>query len=352
MISVHDEQAVKALLLENGHKAFRWGQIEHALYRGLAGSYAEITTLSPGVRELLERETDFNTLKVASEHTSSNRQTTKFILTTHDGKSLEAVVMRHLSGRNTLCVSCQVGCPMACSFCATGKLGLGRNLTLGEIMDQVMVAARLLKAEGTALRNVVFMGMGEPMLNYDHVAAAIRILASDKKMNMSARRITVSTCGIVPGIERFGDDFKQTSLAISLHAPTDEARLPIMPVNNAYPLDVLMESLDRYVQKTNSRVFYEYIMINGQTDRPEYAQKLADLLKGRLAHVNFIPYNPGEGTASDGMRPTPRAVIEMFQRVLERAGVQSTIRATMGDDIAAACGQLALKEKESRLAYD
>lgn len=352
MISIHDESAVKALLLEHGHKPFRWAQIEHALYRGLAENYASITTLSPGVRELLEKETAFCSLKIASEHTSSNLQTTKFILTTHDGKSIESVIMRHLSGRNTLCVSCQVGCPMGCSFCATGKLGLTRNLELGEIMDQVMIAARRLASEGRTLRNVVFMGMGEPFLNYDHVAAAIRILTANKKMNMSARRITVSTCGVLAGIDRFGDDFRQTSLAISLHAPTDEARSAIMPINQSAPLEALMETLDRYVAKTNSRVFYEYIMISGQTDKLEYAQKLADLLQGRLAHVNFIPYNPGEGAASNGMKATPRAVIEMFQRVLEKSGVQSTIRATMGDDIDAACGQLASREKESRLIYD
>lgn len=352
MLSVHDETKVKELMLAHGFKPFRWAQLEHALYKDLFDGFSVVSTLPSDVRDLLEKEVTYNSLEIATEHTSSNQQVTKFILKTQDGQSLEAVIMRHLSGRNTLCVSCQVGCPMACSFCATGKLGLKRNLELGEIMDQVMIAARRLRHEGRALRNVVFMGMGEPMLNYDAVAAAIRILTAHKKMDMSARRITVSTCGVIPGIERFGDDFKQTSLAISLHVPTDEGRLPIMPVNAAYPLAKLMESLDRYVEKTNSRVFYEYIMINGVTDRPEYAKKLADLLRGRLAHVNFIPYNPGEGSSSDGMKPTPRAVIEMFQRTLEKAGVMSTIRATLGDDIAAACGQLALKEKESRLNYD
>ncbi len=350
MISIHDEAKVKELLLAHGHKPFRWTQIEHALYRGLAESAEAVAVLPKEVRELLARECEFQSLSVKSVHSSSNGQTTKILFETRDGKAIESVIMRHLSGRNTLCVSCQVGCPMACSFCATGKLGLARNLHFGEILDQAMAAARILAREGSALRNVVFMGMGEPMLNYDNVAAAIRVLTGPKKLGLSSRKITVSTCGVVPGIDRFGDDFPQTCLAISLHAPTDEARLPIMPVDRAYPLAKLMEALDRYVEKTNSRVFYEYIMINGQTDRIEYAQALADLLGGRLAHVNFIPYNPGEGTASDGMLPTPRAIIETFQRALEKKGIQSTIRATLGDDIDAACGQLALKDGKAPAA--
>ncbi len=192
---------------------------------------------------------------------SENGQTTKFLLDTHDDKHIECVIMRHLSGRNTLCISCQAGCPMACTFCATGKLGLLRNLTVGEIVEQVMLAIHYLKKEKLQLRNIVFMGMGEPFLNYPEVHKALEIFCGPKCLNFSERRVTISTCGIVPGIKKLMIDHPQVSLAISLHAPNDEARRSIMPVDNTYPLDQLMATLDEYVAKTNKRIFYEYIMI-------------------------------------------------------------------------------------------
>ena len=265
---------------------------------------------------------------------------------------IEAVIMRHLSGRNTLCVSCQAGCPMGCSFCATGKLGLIRNLEFYEILDQILYAVHFLSREDKKLRNIVYMGMGEPFLNYENVKKSIHIACAQKKLDLSNRRITISTCGIAPRIVDFAKDFPQVSLAVSLHAPNDEARKKIMPVENTYPIDVLMKSLDEYVAITNKRVFYEYIMINGVTDKIEYARELANLLKWRLAHVNFIPYNPGEGTDSDGFLPTSKIIIKKFQQTLEDAGIPSTIRHTMGDDIDAACGQLALKEEGKSLATE
>lgn len=182
--------------------------------------------------------------------------------------------MRHLTGRVTLCVSCQVGCPMACTFCATGKLGLKRNLEVHEILEQVYYASKLLHEEGSQLRNVVYMGMGEPFLNYDNLKASIENITAQKKLNLANRRITVSTCGIVPGIEKFTKDFPQTSLAISLHAPNDEIRGKIMPVDHTWPLEKLMKSLDNYVEKTNKRIFYEYIMINGVNDHIKLADEL------------------------------------------------------------------------------
>lgn len=346
MFSIHDEVALKELLLSHGHKNFRYAQIEHAIYKDLVTDFDAITTIPKELRELLKEHCFFSSVTIKSSVTSDDGQTTKFLLETHDNKFMEAVIMRHLSGRNTLCVSAQVGCPMACTFCATGKLGLTRNLAFHEIIDEIMIAVRQLATEDRKLRNVVYMGMGEPFLNYDNVKTSIQIACAQKKLDLSNRRVTVSTCGIVPGIRRFAEDFPQTSLAISLHAPTDEARKSIMPVEQTYPLDLLMKTLDEYSAKTNKRVFYEYIMINGVTDRPEYAKKLAELLRGRLAHVNFIPYNPGEGSSDSPMQPTSKLIIKKFQDTLEAAGVPSTIRHTMGDDIDAACGQLALKEKE------
>jgi len=252
--------------------------------------------------------------------------------------------MRHLTGRVTLCVSCQVWCPMACSFCATWKLWLKKNLDFHEIVDQIFFSAKLLYQEWDNLRNIVYMGMWEPFLNYDNVKKSIEIACEQKKLNLANRRITVSTCWIVPGIEKFTNDFPQTSLAISLHAPNDEVRSSIMPVDHTYPLDKLIKSLDNYVEKTNKRIFYEYIMINWVNDHIKLAYELWKLLKWKLAHVNFIPYNPGEWAGWIDYKATPRFIIEKFQKVLSEFWVVSTIRATMWDDIDAACGQLANKK--------
>jgi len=345
MFSIHDESKIKELLASIGEKSFRYAQIEHAIYKDLRQDYQEITTISKPIRELLAANCFYSSLRVESEHTSEDGQTTKFLLRTSDDKLIEAVIMRHLSGRNTLCVSSQVGCPMACVFCATGKLGLTRNLEFFEIIDQIMIAVQKLATEGKKLRNIVYMGMGEPFINYDNVKKSIEIACSQKKFDFSNRRVTVSTCGIIPGIKRFAVDFPQTSLAISLHAPVDELRKTIMPVDQTYKLEDLMDAIDEYTVTTKWRVFYEYIMISGVNDRLDYAQKLADLLRWRLAHVNFIPYNPGEWIMGTGMKPTSKLIIKKFQETLEKAGIPSTIRHTMGDDIDAACGQLALKEK-------
>jgi 23S rRNA (adenine2503-C2)-methyltransferase len=344
--SIHDEQNVKKLFSEHKIPAFRYAQIENAIYKNFISDFSHIQTIPKDLRDILKENCFYQSLKLDHAATSSNGQTTKFLFQTEDGLLIESVIMRHLSGRNTLCISCQAGCPMACTFCATGKLGLQKNLGVHEIVEQVMYAAKFLDSEGSKLRNIVFMGMGEPMLNYDAMKEAIHIFTHQKKFDLSNRRVTVSTCGIVPGIKKFTQDFPQTSLAISLHAPNDEIRKSIMPVDHTYNLEKLMAAIDEYTQKTNKRIFYEYIMINGVNDHIKLADELWQLLEWRLAHVNFIPYNPGEGTSSDGYTTTPRFIIEKFQKILEKYWVVSTIRATMGDDIDAACGQLARKKKE------
>ncbi len=352
MFSIHDEDAILDLLASHGHKKFRYSQIENAIYKNCLTDFEAIETLPKEIRTILKENCFYNSLTIHSEVTSEDGQTTKFLFKTHDDKMIEAVIMRHLGGRNTLCVSCQAGCPMACSFCATGKIGLIRNLEFYEIIDQIMIAAVKLKGEDKLLRNIVYMGMGEPFLNYDHVAKSIHIASGQKKLDLSSRRITISTCGIVPGILRLAEDFPQVSLAVSLHAPNDEARKRIMPVENTYPIDKLMEALDSYTEKTNKRVFYEYIMIAWVTDRPEFAHELASLLEWRLAHVNFIPYNPGEGIMGTWYQSTSKIMIKKFQDTLDKAGIPSTVRHTMGDDIDAACGQLALKEEGKSLAEE
>ena len=345
-ISIHDEKKVKQLLEKNWEKSFRYSQIENAIYKNFINDFDKMETLSKKVREILKENCFFDSLIVDTEVTSSNWQTTKILFKTETWEFIEAVIMRHLTWRVTLCVSCQAGCPMACSFCATWKLGLLKNLTNYEITEQIYYAANLLNKEGNKLRNIVYMWMWEPMLNYDVVKETIDFATAQKKMDIANRRITVSTCWIVPWINRFTEDFPQTSLAVSLHAPNDVIRQKIMPVDHTYPLKDLMKSLDNYISKTNKRIFYEYIMINWVNDDIKLAHELGKLLEWKLAHVNFIPYNAWEGTSSDWFTTTPRFIIEKFQKILQHYWVVSTIRMTMWDDIDAACGQLANKKEE------
>ncbi len=343
--SIHNEEKLKEILKENKQPSFRYAQIENAIYKNQVVNFDEIQTIPKELREILNSNFFYQNLEIETEKTSDNGQTTKILWKTKTWDLIESVIMRHLTGRNTLCVSCQAGCPMACSFCATWKLWLKRNLDAYEIVEQIMYAINLLAKEWEILRNVVYMWMWEPMLNYDNVKESIRIATQQKKINLSNRRVTVSTCWIVPWIKKFTNDFPQTSLAISLHAPNDEIRSKIMPIDHTYPIKDLMASLDEYVAKTNKRIFYEYIMINWVNDHIKLASELWELLKWKLAHVNFIPYNAWEWTNSDWFSTTPRFIIEKFQKILEKYWVVSTIRATMWDDINAACWQLANKSE-------
>ena len=339
-ISIHDEKKVKELLESKWEKAFRYSQIENAIYKNFITDFDEMTTLSKNVRELLKENCFFDSLTLDQEISSDNEQTTKMLWKTSTWEFIESVIMRHLSWRVTLCVSCQAGCPMACSFCATWKLGLQKNLTAYEIIEQIFYAAKMINSEWARLRNIVFMW------NYNVVKEVIQFASHQKKFDLWNRRITVSTCWIVPWIIKFTEDFPQTSLAVSLHAPNDEIRKKIMPVDHTWPLEKLMEALDAYTKKTNKRIFYEYIMINWVNDHIKLAHELWKLLEWRLAHVNFIPYNPWEWTASDWFSSTPRFIIEKFQSILKHYWIPSTIRATMWDDIDAACWQLANKRKQ------
>ncbi len=343
-ISIHDEEKVLELFKKNNIKTFRYEQIKNAIYKNFITDFDKIETIPKDLRELLNTNCFYNSLEVDTQKTSSNNQTTKILFKTKAWEFIESVIMRHLTWRITLCVSCQVWCPMKCSFCATWKLGLKRNLETYEIIEQVIYAAKLVNDEWWVLRNVVYMWMWEPFLNYENVKASIINITDQKKLNLANRRITVSTCWIVPWIKKFTNDFPQTSLAISLHAPNDEVRSSIMPVDERYPLKDLMESIDEYVRVTNKRVFYEYIMINWVNDDIKLAHDLGKLLKGRLAHVNFIPYNPWEWAGWIDFDSTPRFIIEKFQKILADYWVVSTIRMTMWDDIDAACWQLANKK--------
>lgn len=342
--SIHNEEKLLNLFKENWIKPFRYSQIENAIYKNYICDFDLIETIPKDLRKILNENCFYSSLELDSKKTSSNEQTTKILFKTSNWEYIESVIMRHLTGRITLCVSCQVWCPMACSFCATWKLWLKRNLETYEIIDQIMYVAKLISYEWNVLRNVVYMWMWEPFLNYENVAESIINITTQKKLNLANRRITVSTCWVIPWIEKFTNDFSQVSLAVSLHAPNDEIRSKIMPVNKNYPLIDLIKSLDEYVKVTNKRIFYEYIMINGVNDDIKLAHELWKLLEGKLAHVNFIPYNTWEWITWNDFTSTPRFIIEKFQKILIHYWVVSTIRATLGDDIDAACWQLANKK--------
>ncbi len=273
-------------------------------------------------------------------------QTVKYLFKLQDGRTIETVLMHYLAtehsgARTTICVSSQVGCPIGCSFCATGQSGFDRNLTEAEIVDQFLVASRELRDRQAALTNVVFMGMGEPLNNYRAVVAAIRRWARSDTLNFSPRRVTISTIGLVPFIERLAAEGLPVNLAVSLHAPDDELRTQMIPVNRKYPIGAVVAAARAHAEKTSRRTSYEYVLLAGVNDSDEQARRLAGVVGRRLTHVNLIPMNPIEGSP---LGPPSPARAHAFQRVLQDAGISATIRATRGLDIDAACGQLRARE--------
>ena len=315
---------------------YRPTQIYRAAAKELRRSFAELTVLPAALRIELAEKLKLSSVQIVHEATSGDGQTTKFLFALADGKEVEAVLMRHIGDRTTACISSQAGCALKCDFCATGQGGFFRHLTSLEIFDQAVFVARRARDEGKSLTNLVFMGMGEPFLNYDAVMDSVALLNDGDGFNLGARHITISTAGVVPGIERFKSEGVQVNLAISLHAPDDTLRERLMPINKKWPIRVLMKTVRDYIATTNRKVFYEYLMLAGVNDRPEDAKQLADLLGGPLHHVNLIPYNATD--APFGC--SAPAAMRQFQDLLRLRGVPSTIRRTMGSDIAAACGQL------------
>ena len=336
-----DASALQAAL---GVPAFRLGQIYRAVTKELCAEAQHITVLPLGLRAAVSSTMRLSSVTLTHEVTSSDGQTTKFLFELAGGHRVEAVLMRHHGGRTTACISSQAGCALRCDFCATGQAGFTRNMTALEIFDQAVAVARLARDEGRALTNLVFMGMGEPFLNYDAVMDAVALFNDPQGFNLGARRMTISTAGVVPGIERFTAEGIQVNLAISLHAPDDELRTRLMPINKKYPIAALMKAVRHYVATTKRKVFYEYLMLSGVNDRLDDARRLADLLGGPLHHVNLIPYNP---TAASYERSQPLR-IKRFAALLQERGVPTTVRHTMGSDIAAACGQLRTDEQPPR----
>jgi 23S rRNA (adenine2503-C2)-methyltransferase len=313
---------------------FRKSQVFRALYKDLTSDWSEATALPKDLREKLEKEVPLEIL--AEIFSSKDGRTVKAAIKLEDGLLIEAVLMKHNDKRNTVCVSSQVGCPLGCLFCETGKMGLKRNLTSSEIVGQVLFFARLLKDKEENVTNVVFMGMGEPFLNWDQAKKAIEILNDDNCFGIGARKISVSTAGIIEGIENLAREFPQINLAISLHAPDDELRSKLMPINKKYPLEKVLKAVDEYIEKTNRKVMFEYVMIDGVNDSEEQVKMLSKLLKKPLYMVNLIAYNP-----TSRFKASSPEKIKKFKAILEKEGIFATQRYRFGTDIEAACGQLA-----------
>jgi 23S rRNA (adenine2503-C2)-methyltransferase len=327
------------IILKN-EPTFRIKQAVKAVFEHLVGSWDEATDLPLALRQKLQKELPLEI--TAQTFYSPDKQTIKALIQLSDGLEIESVLMRH-KGRNTVCVSSEVGCPIGCSFCATGKMGFRRNLASHEIVRQVLFFSRLLKPENQRLDNVVFMGMGEPFLNYEQVMEAIGILNSEEYFNIGARKISISTVGVVDGIKKLARDPRQVNLAISLHAPTNALRSKMIPLNKRFPIEDIMAAVKKYLAITGRKVMFEYIMIDRLNDREEEAVELARLLKQIPRHlqvVNLIAYNP-----TGAFRPSPPEVMKKFRVVLARHGVTAVERYRFGQGIRGACGQLAGRGK-------
>ena len=354
---------LQAWLKERGEPAFRAKQIYSWLYEHLAGDFAQMSNLPKGLRERLTEEACIGPLVVRSEQSSKDERTRKILLELDDGKLIESVLMLYpplgeSSERATVCVSSQAGCAYGCTFCATGQMGFDRHLHAGEIVAQVLHFARELRAEPWAARglpgskpidhitNIVLMGMGEPLHNYENVLQALRILNSPDGFRLGARHMTVSTVGLVPAIRKLSQEQLQVNLAISLHAPTDELRSSTMPINRKYPLKELLAACQDYIAATRRQVTFEYVLLAGVNDTSAYAHLLGELLAPlkQFAHVNCIPVN----ATSAAYRPPSGEAIRAFRNILDEHNVSNSVRAERGDDIAAACGQLRTRFENRR----
>ncbi len=331
-----------APLLE-GEPAFRAQQLYHGLYRELAQP-SQLSALPKALRERLARDARLAAaLELVAERRADGGATTKWLFALHDGAEIETVLM-HYERRSTACVSSQAGCAMGCSFCATGQQGYTRQLSRGEILEQVVWAARAARATGRRLDHVVFMGMGEPLANYPNVLGATVGIVRD--LGIAARHVTISTVGIVPGILRLAAEALQVNLAVSLHGANDALRDELVPINRRYGLSALMAACETYVASTHRRVSFEWALIADKNDRRKDAIELAGLARPLRAHVNVIPLNPTRLGPSRGLVGSPPARVAAFCDALAELGVKVTVRQTRGQQIDAACGQLAAKGRE------
>ncbi len=319
---------------------FRIKQLLNAVFKQGILNYGDISVFSRELQKKLQHNLPLLSLEKVNRSVSSDGTTEKIAFRLSTGELIEAVLMKYSDGRNSVCVSSQAGCPMGCKFCATGTLKFSRNLSSEEITDQVLYFYAELLQKNEQLTNLVFMGMGEPFLNYDQLMKAIVILNDPEYFNLASRRMTVSTCGIIAGIEKFTDKKLQVNLAVSLHSAIQSTREKIMPVAKMAKLEDLINAVNRYCLKTNRRVSFEYVMLKGINDSENDALELARISKNKLIHVNLIRYNE---TGTNGIKGSDKTTISEFKNILQKAGVNVTVRITMGQEIAAACGQLANK---------
>ncbi len=332
MITSYPYDELEQLVVELGEKPYRARQIYEWVYQHQVTSYDQMTNLPLSFREKLEEIAPFQALDLATKQVSLDG-TEKFLFRLHDGHLIESVLMVYDWG-HSICITTQVGCNIGCSFCASGLLGKSRDLTSGEIVAQVLEVERL---SGKKISNIVVMGIGEPFDNFDNLMKSLYTINHPWGLNIGARHITVSTSGIVPMIYKFADLKTQFNLALSLHAPNNELRTKLMKVNKAYPLADVMEAIKYYVKTTNRRITFEYIMLNGENDLPQYAHELSDLIRGINAYVNLIPYN---AVSELKYARSDKHVMLEFYDILKKRGITSTLRQEKGHDIAAACGQL------------
>ena len=326
---------LESYLASIGQPKYRASQIFKWLSRGVL-SFDEMTDISKGLRDRLEKETFINRVEIVSKQVSAVDGTIKYLFKLSDGNCIETVLMQYEHGTSA-CLSTQAGCKMGCAFCASFDKGKTRNLTPAEILDQVLFSA---KDSGKKISNIVLMGTGEPLDNYDNVIDFLRIVSSDKGINIGMRHISLSTCGIIPRIKELAQLKLQLTLSVSLHCPIDEIRSEIMPINMRYHVDDLIKTCKEYFAVTGRRISFEYAMIDGKTDTKQCADALIKYLSGFPSHVNLIPLNHVEGSP---LIPTPKKRVRDFQEYLIKHRINATVRRSLGDDISASCGQLRKK---------
>lgn len=324
---------------------FRAKQIAAWIYQRGANSFEDMTDLSKNLRAQLEERYKIFSAELVTRLDSEDGLTTKFLLAFSDGSAVETVLMRHDYG-NSVCISTQVGCAMGCKFCASTLKGLERNLTVGEMLAEIIFVNNFLIRENKKVDTLVVMGTGEPLTNFENLIKMLRLLHENYTLGISYRKITISTCGIVPAMKKLIAEKIPVTLSISLHAPNNKLRSEIMPINSAFPLEKILKVGDEYAQETGRRVTYEYILLGGVNDTEEHARQLAKILSGQLANVNLIPVNPVD--ERNFQRPTDHAIKKFFH-FLNTHGINATVRKEFGAEINAACGQLRIRaEKNSR----
>jgi 23S rRNA (adenine2503-C2)-methyltransferase len=332
-----DFESLNSTLAELDQPPFRTQQLWEGLYTRLYTDFSQFSNIPNDLRDSLSKQFIINPLRVQKSLRSQDGLTEKVLFALQDSTSVETVLMRY-ERRNSVCISTQVGCPMGCVFCATGQMGFIRSLSSGEILAQVLHFMRQLQAENQKLTNIVYMGMGEPFLNYEATMDSVRRLMDQQGLNFGARRITISTVGIIPKIEQFTEENLQVNLAVSLHAADDSLRSQLVPANRMFPINKLIPVCKAYTEKTHRRISFEYALIDGVNDSREAALALAGLLKGMLCHVNLIALNPSKKYSLQG---SPKAKVHAFSATLEEQGIPVTIRLRRGVEIQAGCGQLA-----------